>query len=115
MSWSETLQQILLGIAPMLIAFILTYYVKDRNKREEILNRIMIITTVADKAVAAAEDFYANSATKPSGIEKLRKAVDIAKQLLAKVNIQLSDEEIEAEVRTAYQNSPYAKHKEETQ
>jgi len=112
MSWSETLQQLLLGIAPMLIAFVLTYYVKEKAKREAIINKAYVVASTAEKAIAAVEDIFANSPNKPTGVEKLKKAVEIANQMLEKVGIYLSKDEIETEIRAAFQDSPYNKGKE---
>ncbi len=108
MNWVTTLQQLLLSVAPLLIAFALTYYVKDKTKREAALTKAALVAKYAQKAVEAAEDIWGS--TKP-GVEKLKLAVQIAQQMLEKVGIYLSKEELTVEVRSAFQESRYAQKK----
>lgn len=108
MNWTEALMQFLLGVAPAIVAFLISYYLKEKAKQEALMGRLNVVAYYADLAVKAAEDLLGPK----QGVLKLKKAVEILRQFLEKLGVYLSDEEAEAEIRKAFQESEYAKKKE---
>ena len=101
----EFLFQFFLSVAPLIVAFALTYYIKDKIQREQTFTKIKLATEFAAKAVRIAEDIFG----KGQGLEKLKYATELVQQFMAKVGVALNPNEAEQVVRAAYQDSPYAK------
>jgi hypothetical protein len=99
------LLEVVLSIIPVVLTFLLTYYVKGKAKREAILAKSQLVLQYADMAVKAAEDLLGPK----TGFDKLKYAIEILQKILKEVGINLSKEEAEAAVRSAYQTSPYNK------
>jgi hypothetical protein len=101
----EFLLQFFWSVAPLVIAFALTYYIKDKVRREQTFTKIKLATEFAAKAVRIAEDIFG----KGHGLEKLKYATELVQQFTARVGVALRHDEAEQMVRAAYQDSPYAK------
>lgn len=86
---------ILILIFPALASILLVSFLKNERDRENFLK----ILKLAEEAVLFAEDVLPQS----PGVEKLKKAMEYLKGVLSKSGLQLSDSELEAKVRAAYQ------------
>ncbi|MGQ9473153.1 MAG: phage holin, LLH family [Candidatus Caldatribacteriaceae bacterium] len=86
---------ILILIFPALVSIFLLGFLKSERDREIFLR----ILKLAEEAVLFVEDAFPNS----PGVEKLQKAIQYLQGALAKSGLKLSNSELEAKVRSAYQ------------
>lgn len=86
---------ILILIFPALASILLVSFLKSERDRENFLR----IIKLAEEAVLFAEDAFPQL----PGVEKLKKAIEYLKGALSKSGLKLSDTELEAKVRSAYQ------------
>ena len=91
----EIILDIVLLVLPAALSLILARFIKTKEEEEKFLR----ILKLAEEAVLFAEDAFPNL----PGVEKLKKAVEYLKGVLAKAGVKLTDRELEAKVRAAYQ------------
>jgi LL-H family phage holin len=91
----ELILDIVLVVLPAALSLILARFIKTKEEEEKFLR----ILKLAEEAVLFAEDAFPNS----PGVEKLKKAVEYLRGALAKAGVKLTDRELEAKVRAAYQ------------
>lgn len=91
----EFLRDLAILALPALFSVLARKFLKDREEAEK-LRRILAL---AEEAVLFVEDAFPEA----RGTEKLRKAIEYLKAVLAKAGIAISDAEAEAKVRAAYQ------------
>jgi hypothetical protein len=101
----DFLLQFFLSVAPLLVAFALTYYIKDKVRRDQIFTKMSLVAEYAARAVRVAEDVFGSG----QGFEKLKYATGLLQQFMEKIGMALNQDEAEQAVRAAYQDSPYAK------
>jgi len=91
----ELVRDVVLVILPALLSVLVGRLLKDKAEAE----RLRKIVAFAEEAVLFVEDAFPDS----PGVEKLRKAIEYLKGVLAKAGVTISDTEAEAKVRAAYQ------------
>lgn len=91
----ELVLDIVLVVLPAVLSVLLARFLKEKGEGEKLLR----ILRLAEEAVLFAEDAFPNS----PGVEKLKKAIEYLRGALAKAGLKLSDAELEAKVRAAYQ------------
>ena len=101
MNWGETLQNLVLTIVPVIVAFLINKYLKTEEEKTKFLARLKAGVQFADEAIYFVEDAFPDL----SGVEKAKKAVEYFKLVMANAGYPVTDVEAEAKVRAAFQNS----------
>lgn len=101
MNWGDTLQNLVLTIVPIIVAFLINKYLKTEEERNKFLNRIKAGVQFAYEAIYFIEDAFPDL----SGVEKVKKAMEYFKQIMANAGFPVTDAEAEAKIRAAFQNS----------
>jgi len=91
----ELVRDVVLVVLPALLSVLAGRLIKDKAEAE----RLRKIVAFAEEAVLFVEDAFPGV----PGTEKLRKAIEYLKGVLAKAGVSISDTEAEAKVRAAYQ------------
>jgi LL-H family phage holin len=91
----ELILDIVLVVLPAALSLILARFIKTKEEEEKFFR----ILKLAEEAVLFAEDAFPDS----PGVEKLRRAIEYLKGVLARAGVTISDTEAEAKVRAAYQ------------
>ena len=105
MNWSETLQNLILTIVPIIVMFLINRYLKTEEERKKFHDRISAGYQFAKEAILFVEDAFPDM----KGLDKLKKAMDYFKQVMANAGYPVTNEEAEAKVRSAFQTS-FLKH-----
>lgn len=101
MNWGDTLQNLILTIVPVIVAFLINKYLKTEEERKKFQDRLKTGTRFADEAVYFVEDAFPDL----KGIEKLKKAMEYFKQIMANAGFPVTDTEAEIKIRSAFQVS----------
>ena len=101
MNWGETLQNLILTIVPIVVAFLINKYLKTEEERKKFQNKLKTATQFADEAIYFVEDAFPDL----KGIDKVKKAMEYFKLIMANAGYPVTEAEAEAKVRAAFQTS----------
>ena len=101
MNWGETLQNLILTIVPVIVAFLIKKYLKTEEEKEKFLARLKAGVQFADEAIYFVEDAFPDL----SGVDKAKKAMEYFKTIMANSGFPVTEAEAEAKVRAAFQVS----------
>jgi hypothetical protein len=91
----ELVRDVVLVVLPAFLSVLAGKLLRDKAEAE----RLRKIVAFAEEAVLFVEDAFPDS----PGVEKLKKAIEYLKGVLARAGVTVSDTEAEAKVRAAYQ------------